>query len=131
LNADSIFGALSSAWNGVQTTLKNLTPYLKSVSEAVNSSAQSFKKWVTSSSTDKKAFESMNTSGVKVFSSLLSAAGRFGDGFVNILTQFTQLFEFVANGLNNMGASFQKWANKVSTQNGIQKFIDYVKVNLP
>lgn len=108
LNADSIFGALSSALNGVQTTLKNLTPFLKGVSEAVNSSAQSFKKWVTSSSTAKKAFESMNTSGVKVFSSLLSAAGRFGDGFVNILTQFTPLFEFVANGLNNMGASFQK-----------------------
>ncbi|EIW3383839.1 phage tail protein [Staphylococcus pseudintermedius] len=131
LNADSIFGALSSALNGVQTTLKNLTPFLKGVSEAVNSSAQSFEKWVTSSSTAKKAFETMNTSGVKIFSSLLSAAGRFGDGFVNILTQFTPLFEFVANGLNNMGASFQKWANKVSTQNGIQKFIDYVKVNLP
>lgn len=130
LNADSIFGALSSALNGVQTTLKNLTPFLKGVSEAVNSSAQSFEKWVTSSSTAKKAFESMNTSGVKVFSSLLSAAGRFGDGLVNILTQFAPLFEFVANGLNNMGASFQKWSNKVSTQNGIQKFTDYVKVNL-
>ncbi|NCJ14432.1 phage tail protein [Staphylococcus pseudintermedius] len=131
LNADSIFGALSSALNGVQTTLKNLTPFLKGVSEAVNSSAQSFEKWVISSSTAKKAFESMNTSGVKVFSSLLSAAGRFGDGLVNILTQFAPLFEFVANGLNNMGASFQEWANKVSTQQGIQKFIDYIKVNLP
>lgn len=112
LNADSIFGALSSALNGVQATLKNLNPFLKGVSEAVNSSAQSFEKWVTSSSTAKKAFETMNTSGVKIFSSLLSAAGRFGDGFVNILTQFTPLFEFVANGLNNMGASFQKWATK-------------------
>ncbi|MCE3392175.1 phage tail protein, partial [Staphylococcus aureus] len=131
LNADSIFGALSSALNGVQATLKNLNPFLKGVSEAVNSSAQSFEKWVTSSSTAKKAFETMNTSGVKVFSSLLSAAGRFGDGLVNILTQFAPLFEFVANGLNNMGASFQEWANKVSTQQGIQKFIDYVKVNLP
>ncbi|QKN86248.1 putative tail length tape-measure protein [Staphylococcus virus pSp_SNUABM-S] len=131
LNADSIFGALSSALNGVRTTLKNLTPFLKGVSEAVNSTAQNFEKWVSSSSTAKKAFETMNTSGVKVFSSLLSAAGRFGDGLVNILTQFAPLFEFVANGLNNMGASFQEWANKVSTQQGIQKFIDYVKVNLP
>ncbi|EKC6437895.1 phage tail protein [Staphylococcus pseudintermedius] len=131
LNADSIFNAMSSALNGVQITLKNLTPFLKGVSEAVNSSAQNFEKWVSSSSTAKKAFETMNTSGVKVFSSLLSAAGRFGDGLVNILTQFAPLFEFVANGLNNMGASFQEWANKVSTQQGIQKFIDYVKLNLP
>ena len=29
----------------------------------------------------------MNTTGVKTFNTLLSAAGRFGDGLVNVFTQ--------------------------------------------
>ncbi|PCF44178.1 phage tail protein [Staphylococcus delphini] len=131
LNADSIFGAMSSALNGLQSALKNLTPFISGVSDLVDFNAQKFEQWVSTSKTAKKAFESLNTVGVQIFGDLLNAAGRFGDGLINIFTQFMPLFKFMSQGLQNMSIAFQEWANKVSTQQGIQKFIDYVKVNLP
>ncbi|WP_439849581.1 hypothetical protein [Staphylococcus pseudintermedius] len=88
-------------------------------------------KMVSSSKTAKKAFKEMNTSGVKIFSNLLSAVGQFGDGLINIFTQFMPLFQWVSEGFNHMGQAFQKWANKVSTEKGIQRFIAYTEKNLP
>lgn len=131
LNADSIFGAMSSAMNGTQTALKSLTPFLSTVADLVDFNAQKFEEWVSTSDTAKKAFNALNTTGVQIFADLLNAGGRFGDGLINIFTQFMPLFKFMSQGLQNMGVSFQEWANKVSTQKGINAFIDYVKTNLP
>lgn len=131
LNADSIFGAMSSAMNGAQTALKSLTPFLSTVADLVDFNAQKFEEWVSTSDTAKKAFNVLNTTGVQIFADLLNAGGRFGDGLINIFTQFMPLFKFMSQGLQNMGVSFQEWANKVSTQKGINAFIDYVKTNLP
>lgn len=131
LNADSIFGAMASAMYGAQTALKSLTPFLSTVADLVDLNAQKFEEWVSTSDTAKKAFNALNTTGVQIFADLLNAGGRFGDGLINIFTQFMPLFKFMSQGLQNMGISFQEWANKVSTQKGINSFIDYVKTNLP
>lgn len=131
MNADSIFGAMSSAMNGVQTALKSLTPFLSGVADLLDFNAQKFEKWVATSNTAKKAFQALNTVGVQIFGDLLNAAGRFGDGLVNIFTQFMPLFKFMSQGLQNMSISFQKWANSVAGQNAIQSFIEYTKTNLP
>ncbi|WP_340285331.1 terminase [Staphylococcus coagulans] len=131
LNADSIFGAMSSGLNGLQTALKNLTPFLSGVSMLVDASAQQFEKWVAKSNTAKKAFKALNSVGVQIFADLLNAAGRFGDGLVNIFTQFFPLFKFMSQGLQNMSIDFQNWANSVNGQNAIKSFIEYTKTNLP
>ncbi|AKS69755.1 terminase [Staphylococcus schleiferi] len=131
LNADSIFGAMSSGLNGLQTALKNLTPFLSGVSMLVDANAQQFEKWVAKSNTAKKAFEALNSVGVQIFADLLNAAGRFGDGLVNIFTQFFPLFKFMSQGLQNMSIDFQNWANSVAGQNAIKSFIEYTKTNLP
>lgn len=131
LNADSIFGAMSSGLNGLQTALKNLTPFLSGVSMLVDANAQQFEKWVAKSNTAKKAFKALNSVGVQIFADLLNAAGRFGDGLVNIFTQFFPLFKFMSQGLQNMSIDFQNWANSVNGQNAIKSFIEYTKTNLP
>ncbi|HCT0493414.1 TPA: phage tail protein, partial [Staphylococcus pseudintermedius] len=131
MNDDAIFGSMASALYGLQTALKSLKPFISGVSSAIDDNLYKFEEWVSSSKTAKKAFEAMNKTGVKIFSNLLSAVGRFGDGLVNIFTQFMPLFQWASEGFNNMGKSFQKWANKVSTEKGIQRFIAYTEKNLP
>ena len=130
-NADSIFGAMASGISALTTALVKLQPFLSNVASLVNDNMNKFSEWVANSKTAQAAFRAMNTTGVNIFKNLLKAVGGFGDGLVNIFTQFMPLFDWVAQGFANMGASFQEWANKVSTQEGIAKFIDYVKVNLP
>ncbi|MEJ7262620.1 hypothetical protein WL226_12470, partial [Staphylococcus epidermidis] len=73
----------------------------------------------------------LNTDGVAVFDSILSAAGKFGDGLVNILTQFSPLFTYVAKSLDTLAEKFQIWSTQVSTSEGIKNFINFVKTNLP
>ncbi|MGS3902986.1 phage tail protein [Staphylococcus pseudintermedius] len=131
MNDDAIFGSMASALYGLQTALKSLKPFISGVSSAIDDNLYKFEEWVSSSKTAKKAFKEMNTSGVKIFSNLLSAVGQFGDGLINIFTQFMPLFQWVSEGFNHMGQAFQKWANKVSTEKGIQRFIAYTEKNLP
>jgi phage-related protein len=131
INADSIFGAMASAMYGAQSALKNLTPFLSTVADLVDLNAHKFEEWVSTSETAQNAFKALNTTGVQIFADLLNAGGHFGDGLINIFTQFMPLFKFMSQGLQNMGIAFEEWANKVSTQQGINNFIEYVKTNLP
>ncbi|MET1345575.1 terminase, partial [Staphylococcus aureus] len=97
----------------------------------VEANAREFENWVKHSETAKKAFEELNSIGGAIFGDLLNAAGRVGDGVVNIFTQLMPLFKFVSQGLQNMSIAFQNWANSVAGQNAIKAFIDYTTTNLP
>lgn len=119
-NQASIFNAMSQ-----------LKPFLSEVSMLVEANAREFENWVKHSETAKKAFEALNSIGGAIFGDLLNAAGRFGDGLVNIFTQLMPLFKFVSQGLQNMSIAFQNWANSVAGQNAIKAFIDYTTTNLP
>ncbi|HEA3965997.1 TPA: terminase, partial [Staphylococcus aureus] len=130
-NQASIFNAMSAGIRGVTSAMSQLKPFLSEVSMLVEANAREFENWVKHSETAKKAFEALNSIGGAIFGDLLNAAGRFGDGLVNIFTQLMPLFKFVSQGLQNMAIAFQNWANSVAGQNAIKAFIDYTTTNLP
>ncbi|MCB8252292.1 terminase [Staphylococcus aureus] len=130
-NQAKIFNAMSAGLRGIASALTKMKPFLSEVSMLVEANVRKFEEWVKTSNTAKKAFESLNTIGGAIFGDLLNAAGRFGDGLVNIFTQLMPLFKFMSQGLQNMSIDFQNWANSVAGQNAIQAFIEYTKINLP
>ncbi|HDA2507042.1 TPA: terminase [Staphylococcus aureus] len=130
-NQAKIFNAMSTGLRGIASALTKMKPFLSEVSMLVEANVRKFEEWVKTSNTAKKAFESLNTIGGAIFGDLLNAAGRFGDGLVNIFTQLMPLFKFMSQGLQNMSIDFQNWANSVAGQNAIQAFIEYTKTNLP
>ncbi|WP_353422493.1 terminase [Staphylococcus delphini] len=130
-NQAQIFNAMAAGIRGVNSGLSKMKPFLSGVAYLVESNARKFEDWVNKSNTAKAAFKALNTVGVQIFGDLLNAAGRFGDGLVNIFTQFMPLFKWVSQGLQNMSIDFQNWANSVAGRNAIKSFIEYTKENLP
>lgn len=130
-NQASIFKTMANGLNIASSSLQKLAPFLKGVSDITAMASRQMLDWVNNSKTASKLFEMMGGIGVTIFGDLLNAAGRFGDGYINIFTQFAPLFKFMSQGLQNMSIEFQKWANSVSTANGIKSFIEYTKANLP
>ncbi|WP_019166740.1 tail protein [Staphylococcus delphini] len=130
-NQAQIFNAMAAGIRGVNSGLSKMKPFLSGVADLVESNARKFEDWVNKSNTAKAAFKALNTVGVQIFGDLLNAAGRFGDGLVNIFTQFMPLFKWVSQGLQNMSIDFQNWANSVDGRNAIKSFIEYTKENLP
>lgn len=131
INADSIFQSMANGLNAMKSALKSLTPFFSGVAKGAEKASASLLKWTQTSAVAKKFFNMLNTTGVSVFNKLLSAAGRFGDGLVNVFTQLAPLFQWSANWLNRLGKSFQNWANSASGQNSIKQFMEYTKTNLP
>lgn len=130
-NQAQIFNTLANALDTVNVALGRMKPFLAGVSKGMEQASKSVLKWAENSQTASKFFNMMNTTGVKTFNTLLSAAGRFGDGLVNIFTQLGPLFLWVAQGLDSLGKKFQNWANSIAGQNAIKAFIEYTKTNLP
>lgn len=130
-NQAQIFNTLSNALDTVNVALGRMKPFLAGISKGMEQASQSVLKWAQNSQTASKFFNMMNTTGVKTFNTLLSAAGRFGDGLINVFTQLGPLFLWTAKGLDNLGKKFQNWANSVAGQNAIKSIIEYTKTNLP
>lgn len=130
-NQAQIFNTLANGLQTVNVALQRMTPFLSGVAKGMEQASAGMLKWAQHSQTASKFFNMMNTTGVKTFNTLLSAAGKFGDGLVNVFTQLAPLFLWTAQQLNKLGASFQKWANSAAGQNAIRSFIEYTKTNLP
>ena len=109
-NQAQIFNTLSNALDTVNVALGRMKPFLAGISKGMEQASQSVLKWAQNSQTASKFFNMMNTTGVKTFNTLLSAAGRFGDGLINVFTQLGPLFLWTAKGLDNLGKKFQNWA---------------------
>ncbi|HDE9107278.1 TPA: phage tail protein, partial [Staphylococcus aureus] len=93
-NASQIFYAMASGIRSASNALNQMRPFLSGIAGLVNTNAAKLNTWVTSSGTAQRAFEALNTTGVKIFGNLLSAGGHFGDGLVEIFTQLMPLFEW-------------------------------------
>ncbi|HGZ8034470.1 TPA: hypothetical protein ACOF2M_002636 [Staphylococcus aureus] len=130
-NQSAIFTTLANGLNTVKTAMQSLQPFFSGISRGMEEASQSVLKWAENSSVESRFFNMMNTTGVSVFNKLLSAAGGFGDGLVNVFTQLAPLFQWSADWLDRLGQSFSNWANSAAGENSITRFIEYTKTNLP
>ncbi|HIE0745824.1 TPA: hypothetical protein ACXJE1_002853 [Staphylococcus aureus] len=130
-NQSAIFTTLANGLNTVKTAMQSLQPFFSGISRGMEEASQSVLKWAQNSGVASRLFNMMNTTGVSVFNKLLSAAGGFGDGLVNVFTQLAPLFQWSADWLDRLGQSFSKWANSAAGENSITRFIEYTKTNLP
>ncbi|HDA1123066.1 TPA: hypothetical protein O4V51_002062 [Staphylococcus aureus] len=130
-NQSAIFTTLANGLNTVKTAMQSLQPFFSGISRGMEEASQSVLKWAENSSVASRFFNMMNTTGVSVFNKLLSAAGDFGDGLVNVFTQLAPLFQWSADWLDRLGQSFSNWANSAAGENSITRFIEYTKTNLP
>lgn len=130
-NYTKVFSAMANGMNAVKVALKGIAPFLAGVAEGMDKASESLLQWTKSSSVAKAFFNMMETTGVSVFNKMLSAAGKFGDGLINVFTQLAPLFQWSANWLDRIATNFSKWANSASGQNSIKQFMEYTKQNLP
>ncbi|HEB2143291.1 TPA: hypothetical protein RY714_002425 [Staphylococcus aureus] len=130
-NQSAIFTTLANGLNTVKTAMQSLQPFFSGISRGMEEASQSVLKWAQNSGVASRFFNMMNTTGVSVFNKLLSAAGGFGDGLVNVFTQLAPLFQWSADWLDRLGRSFSNWANSTAGENSITRFIEYTKTNLP
>ncbi|WP_432368672.1 phage tail protein [Staphylococcus chromogenes] len=130
-NQTPIFNTMANGIKTATVALREMTPFLSGVAAGTEKASASMLKWAQNSQVAQKFFQMMNTTGVEVFNNLLSAAGRFGNGLVSVFTQLGPLFSWVAQGIDNIAAKFDNWANSQSGQRAIQGFIEYTKTNLP
>lgn len=130
-NQSEIFNTMANGLNAVKTAMKGLTPFLDGVASGMEKASESLLQWTKSSSVAKAFFNMMETTGVSVFNKMLSAAGKFGDGLINVFTQLAPLFQWSANWLDRIATNFSKWANSASGKNSIKQFMEYTKQNLP
>lgn len=130
-NQSEIFNAMANGLNAVKTAMKGLTPFLDGVANGMEKASESLLQWTKSSSVAKAFFNMMETTGVSVFNKMLTAAGKFGDGLINVFTQLAPLFQWSANWLDRIATNFSKWANSASGKNSIKQFMEYTKKNLP
>lgn len=130
-NQSEIFNTMANGLNAVKTAMKGLTPFLSGVASGMEKASQSLLQWTKSSTVAKAFFNMMETTGVSVFNKMLSAAGKFGDGLINVFTQLAPLFQWSANWLDRIATNFSKWANSASGKNSIKQFMEYTKQNLP
>ncbi|HCX2013390.1 TPA: hypothetical protein OY459_001311 [Staphylococcus aureus] len=130
-NQSAIFTTLANGLNTVKTAMQSLQPFFSGISRGMEEASQSVLKWAENSSVASRFFNMMNTTGVSVFNKLLSAAGGFGDGLVNVFTQLAPLFQWSADWLDRLGQSFSNWANSAAGENSMTRFIEYTKTNLP
>ncbi|HDC5312988.1 TPA: hypothetical protein O8142_002019 [Staphylococcus aureus] len=130
-NQSAIFTTLANGLNTVKTAMQSLQPFFSGISRGMEEASQSVLKWAENSSVASRFFNMMNTTGVSVFNKLLSAAGGFGDGLVNVFTRLAPLFQWSADWLDRLGQSFSNWANSAAGENSITRFIEYTKTNLP
>ncbi|MFB2494826.1 hypothetical protein [Staphylococcus aureus] len=130
-NQSAIFTTLANGLNTVKTAMQSLQPFFSGISRGMEEASQSVLKWAQNSGVASRFFNMMNTTGVSVFNKLLSAAGGFGDGLVNVFTQLAPLFQWSADWLDRLGQSFSNWANSAAGENPITRFIEYTKTNLP
>lgn len=130
-NQSEIFNTMANGLNAIKTAMKGLTPFLDGVASGMEKASKSLLQWTKSSAVAKAFFKMMETTGVSVFNKMLSAAGKFGDGLINVFTQLAPLFQWSANWLDRIATNFSKWANSASGKNSIKQFMEYTKQNLP
>lgn len=128
---DTIFQTMGQAIYGANHALQAMTPFIDGVVASVGRLANRFKNFMTESIIMEDFFNNMNTVGVKIFDNIGNAALSFTEGLFDSMNALMPLFDWAAQGINNLAEQFSGWAQRMAGENGFEPFINYVQENLP
>lgn len=130
-NIDTIFTTMSTAIDGANHALNAMNPFINGVVQSMSKLSDRINTFLSESLIMQDFYENMNTVGVRVFDNLMNAGVSFFEGLFDSMNALMPLFDWVAQGINNMAERFSSWAQRMSAENGFEPFINYVKTNLP
>lgn len=130
-NMASVFTTMTNAVSGANSALSKLEPMFSGVSSVMEQASGSFQKFIDKSPIAQQFFNMLNTTGVSVFDTLLSAVGNFGAGFMQVINLLEPLMTNMATGFENLSERFLNWSQAVGTEKNFQKFAEYVQQALP
>ncbi|MCD8872131.1 peptidoglycan DD-metalloendopeptidase family protein [Staphylococcus gallinarum] len=130
-NQASIFNTMTNGINTAKHALTTLNPFLTTTASQIETASAKMLNWAKTSTNAKKAFDILNTQGPKIFQNILNATQSFVNGSTALFNKLSPLYSWAAKGFENMGKSFDNWANSVQGSKTINGFVEYTKQNLP
>ncbi|QFG05171.1 tape measure protein [Bacillus phage 268TH004] len=114
----------------VQNTMNALKPAIQSVSQVLVGFMEGLN---NSFKTDQVQgfFEYFNKYAGSSLQAILTTTSNLFVGFMEILIAFAPLMDEVNNGMIRASAAFRAWAEGLSSSQGFQTFVEYVKANTP
>lgn len=130
-NQASIFNTMTNGINTAKHALTTLNPFLTTTASQIETASAKMLNWAKTSTNAKKAFDILNTQGPKIFQNILNATQSFVNGSTALFNKLSPLYSWASKGFENMGKSFNNWANSVQGSKAINGFVEYTKQNLP
>ncbi|MEJ7219725.1 peptidoglycan DD-metalloendopeptidase family protein [Staphylococcus gallinarum] len=130
-NQASIFNTMTNGINTAKHALTTLNPFLTTTASQIETASAKMLNWAKTSTNAKKAFDILNTQGPKIFQNILNATQSFVNGSTALFNKLSPLYSWASKGFENMGKSFDNWANSVQGSKAINGFVEYTKQNLP
>jgi phage-related protein len=125
-----VFGVFTNGLKLVQNLLTAFQPAMMAVGNALDGFLQKVNSGFDSAPA-RAFFEYVNGTAGGAFSSILTSAGNIVLGFMGILQAFAPLSVSFGNGMIQMTQKFAQFGQSLSSNQGFQNFINYVKTNTP
>lgn len=129
--------AADSFLPGLQTAIESLLPYLPQVRDFVKKVGTKLGDLFVDFADSLKDpvfqdfFGYIDESAVPALDDLYTITTNLIEGFLGLFLGFTPLSDDVSGGLVEMTESFKDWATSLDTNDGFQKFMDYIRDNGP
>jgi hypothetical protein len=125
-----VLEAFTKSMNILSTLLETLKPTFKGVADAMNNLMDSLKASLGTPPV-KAFFDYMNKTAGPMLETTGKAIGNVFKGLGSMMVAFGPLTNDIATGFLNMTNRFAEWADGLSKSEKFQKFVDYVRENMP
>ena len=125
-----VLEAFTKSMNILSKVMEMAKPTFKAAADAVNSLMDSLKASLGTPPV-KAFFDYMNKSAGPLLETTGKAIGNVFKGLGSMMVAFGPLTNDIANGFLNMTNRFAEWADGLSKSEKFQKFVDYVRENMP
>jgi hypothetical protein len=125
-----VLEAFTKSMNIMSDLLKTMKPTFKGAADAMNNLLDAFNKSLGTPPV-KAFFDYMNKTAGPMLETTGKAIGNVFKGLGSMMVAFGPLTNDIATGFLNMTNRFAEWSDGLSKSEKFQKFVDYVRENMP
>ena len=128
--APTTFTMMANGMDLTNNVMTKMFPAMQGVGNSFAGMIGQMNQAITSGKAD-AFFEHINTFAVPMFEMVMKSAGNILKGLGNIMMAFTPIGMDMGNGLVDLTAKFASWSAGISSSQGFQTFINFVKTSVP